>query len=190
MKRKSETLRQQIIEATTDLIITSGIAATSTVKVAQLVKTSQSNLYKYFNNRQALLLAVFEYHQQLLFPAESELPTAATFDQLVSFCRQEIAFADANPRTIQVIAAFRAQPELHAQLPAIAANPVLQSLFAALQREQAAGVIKSLPGEFLAEGVFAIIVNYTTAKLAHEPYLNALSQADVLQLIEDLVRTH
>lgn len=63
MKPKNETVRRQIIDAATDLIIETGIAGTSTVKVAKRINGAQSNIYSYFKSKEALIAGVFDYHQ-------------------------------------------------------------------------------------------------------------------------------
>lgn len=192
MKPKNETLKYQIINAATDLIIETGIANTSTVKVAKRIHSSQSNLYSYFKNKQALLLAVFDYHQKLMTNSLATIPSAdqGVQRQITAITQQLLKFADEHPQSIQLIAAFRTQPNLRSQLPTIAENETLRVLFQTLAQYQSAHIIKDVPAEFLAEGVFALIVNYTTAQLAHETYTVDLKPDAIIQMVVDLVTEH
>ncbi|WP_125711069.1 TetR/AcrR family transcriptional regulator [Lacticaseibacillus porcinae] len=63
MRTKDETKATKILDATAAIILKDGAAGVSTVKVAKQVGISQSNVYLYFKNKEALLLSV--YHREI-----------------------------------------------------------------------------------------------------------------------------
>ncbi|MCI1985836.1 MAG: TetR/AcrR family transcriptional regulator [Lactobacillus sp.] len=189
MKPKNETMRQQIIDETTASIIEAGVAGTSTVKVAKRINGAQSNIYSYFKNKDALVLGVFTYHQQLLTAALTPVLNADLDPQtqIAAITRALLQFAKTHPTSIQIVAAFRAQPSFRAQLPTIRDSHVFTTLFKRLTDYQARGVVKPLPAEFLAETVFSVIVDFCYAQLAQEAYAPQLSEDAIIALINDMV---
>ncbi|QGG61183.1 TetR family transcriptional regulator [Loigolactobacillus bifermentans] len=189
MKTKNEAVRLQIIEAATELIIEVGIAGTSTTKVAQRMGGAQSNIYSYFKSKEALILGVFAYHQKRL--TNVLLPVLnldlAPRQQLRAMIKAVLLFADDQPTSLQIIAAFRAQPNLRHSLPSIAESAVFTRLFKLFAQYQTAGILKVIPAEFLAEAAFSLIVDYGTAKLSGEAYLDQLDENAIVTLVEALV---
>lgn len=191
MKLKSEALRQSILNTTTQLLISQGIEGTSTVKVAKKLNISQSNIYSYFKNKQMLLLAVFKHHQAQLITTlrpllDSQLPPVQQIDALISGL---IEFGLHHPQSIQLILLFRQQPQIRSILPTIQDNLFFVDLFIKIEHYQQLNVIKNYNAQFLAEGVFSMVVNYilfqTTDELAEQP----LSQQDVIALIHGFLLT-
>lgn len=192
MKPKNEEVRNQIIAAATELIIESGIAGTSTVKVAKRINGAQSNIYSYFKSKEALIAGVFAYHQDLLTKAIAPVldDTKDAKHQIRAVTMALLQFADSHPTSIQIIAAFRAQPSLRHSLPTIKDSSVFTTLFTLLTHFQSAGTVKPLPAEYLAEATFSLIVDYCTAKLAGESYISQLSTEKIVGLVEDLTLVH
>lgn len=191
MKLKSEALRQSILTTTTQLLISQGIEGTSTVKVAKKLNISQSNIYSYFKNKQMLLLAVFKHHQAKLIAAlqpllELQLQPVQQIDALINGL---IEFGSQQPQSIQLILLFRQQPQIRPTLPTIQDNPFFVALFTKIEHFQQLNVIKNYNAQFLAEGVFSIVVNYllfqTTGELIDQP----LSQQDAVTLIHGFLLT-
>ena len=190
MKLKSEKLRQSIL-TTTQLLISQGIEGTSTVKVAKKLDISQSNIYSYFKNKQMLLLAVFSQHQAKLITAlqpllELQLRPVQQIDALITGL---IEFGLQHPQSIQLILLFRQQPQIRPILPTIQDDPFFDALFTKIEHFQQLNVIKNYNPQFLAEGVFSMVVNYllfqTTGELTDQP----LSQQDVVTLIHGFLLT-
>ncbi|WP_268913570.1 TetR/AcrR family transcriptional regulator [Lentilactobacillus sp. SPB1-3] len=187
MKPKNEAVRQQIIDAATELIIEYGIAGTSTVKVAKRINGAQSNIYSYFKSKSELISGVFLHHQKMMINAmkpafdESKSPKKLVAD-IVS---ELLSFADEDPTSIQIIAAFRAQPNLRQQLPTIDDSQLLTKMFELITNYQRDRVINSAPAEFIAEAIFSIVVNYSNAKLADENYAPLLSKDTVIKMVSD-----
>ncbi|KRK47827.1 hypothetical protein FC96_GL002030 [Secundilactobacillus kimchicus JCM 15530] len=191
MKLKSEKLRQSILTTTTQLLISQGIEGTSTVKVAKKLDISQSNIYSYFKNKQMLLLAVFSQHQAKLITAlqpllELQLRPVQQIDALITGL---IEFGLQHPQSIQLILLFRQQPQIRPILPTIQDDPFFDALFTKIEHFQQLNVIKNYNPQFLAEGVFSMVVNYllfqTTGELTDQP----LSQQDVVTLIHGFLLT-
>ncbi|WP_282801977.1 TetR/AcrR family transcriptional regulator [Secundilactobacillus kimchicus] len=191
MKLKSEALRQSILTTTTQLLISQGIEGTSTVKVAKKLDISQSNIYSYFKNKQMLLLAVFSQHQAKLITAlqpllELQLRPVQQIDALITGL---IEFGLQHPQSIQLILLFRQQPQIRPILPTIQDDPFFDALFTKIEHFQQLNVIKNYNPQFLAEGVFSMVVNYllfqTTGELTDQP----LSQQDVVTLIHGFLLT-
>lgn len=187
MKLKSEELRQQILQAATELIIKDGIGGTSTVKVAKKIKMSQSNIYSYFKSRQDLLLAVFEYHQQQIIASlEPMLDDQLTPQQQISVLIQEmIEFGKQHFETVRILSIFRSQPNMRTVLPRVADDEFFTRLFQLISQYQDAGIIKPVNAEFLMEGAFSIITDYLIAIIAGELTSSEVSGTDVVDLIND-----
>lgn len=189
MKLKSAALRQQILTAATDIIVTNGLTEISTVKVAKAVNTPQSNIYSYYKNKEALLLAVFEYHQHKLIEAlsgslsDSLSPKEALHHLVTAVLKLGLA----NPATIRIILLFRQQPEWRSRLPRITDSVFFTKLFAQFDQLQAQQIVKPYDASFLSEGVFSIITNYLTAIDAGELTTESLSQADLMALVDDFM---
>lgn len=185
MKLKSESLRQNILMTTTDLIIAEGIEGTSTVKVAKQLNISQSNIYSYFKNKKALLLAVFSYHQKILI----DMLSPALNDQITP--RQQIdALLDRlfilglqEPKSIKIILNFRQQPSIRPNLPSISESTFFTRLFELIQKYQEQKIIKNYDASFLAENVFSIVVNYLIFINFDAKQQSSITQADVITLI-------
>ncbi|GAY71916.1 TetR/AcrR family transcriptional regulator [Lentilactobacillus kosonis] len=187
MKPKNESVRRQIIDAATELIIEYGVAGTSTVKVAKRINGAQSNIYSYFKSKEELISGVFLYHQSMMINAIEPVfdTTKSPQDLVADLVTELLLFADNHPASIQIISAFRAQPNLRSQLPTIADNQLLTEMFKLITRYQRDGIINQTPAEFIAEAIFSIVVNYSNAKLANESYAPKLTKEMVIQLITD-----
>lgn len=105
MKLKDEHKRDRLLQAAIHVLATAGLAGFSTTKVAKSAGIPQSNLYIYFENKQDLLLAVF----QAAVHAESVAATAELTDtmsivaQLTTSIRGLYDFALAQPEMATVI---------------------------------------------------------------------------------------
>lgn len=189
MKVKSTVLRQTILNATTDMIVKGGIGAVSTVKVARLSATTQSNIYSYFPNKQALLLAVFAYHQQQMIGALSPSisDTLTPKAQVTAFVKGTAEFGLAHPETIQVIASFRSQPDLRTKLPTIAESKFFSNLFKQLATYQAKGIIRHMDLAFLADSVFLIISNFVLTTQLDQNSPAPVSIDELIDLIGHLL---
>lgn len=138
-----------------------------------------------------LLLAVFKHHQAQLITTlrpllDSQLPPVQQIDALISGL---IEFGLHHPQSIQLILLFRQQPQIRSILPTIQDNLFFVDLFIKIEHYQQLNVIKNYNAQFLAEGVFSMVVNYilfqTTDELAEQP----LSQQDVIALIHGFLLT-
>ncbi|GEK29349.1 TetR/AcrR family transcriptional regulator [Furfurilactobacillus siliginis] len=189
MKLKSEALRQQILTAATTIIVNEGLTAVSTVKVAKAVKTPQSNIYSYFQNKEALLLAVFAAHQQRLIEALTSVldETLSPKEKLHQLVTAMVQLGLAHPDTIRIILLFRQQPEWRPRLPKNSDSAFFTAIFTQFAQLQQQQIVKPYDASFLAEGVFSIITNYLIAIDAGELTTTALSQADLMTLVDDFL---
>ena len=98
-----------------------------------------------------------------------------------------MSFTERHAQSIQIVAAFRAQPSLRHRLPRIADDATFAKLFAQIERYQELHTIKNTPAEFLAVATFDIIVNYCNAQLANEAYAPKLDRKAISQMVRDLL---
>lgn len=185
MRPRNEQLRVRALEVVTDLVVEEGFSSVSTVRVAKIVGTSQSNLYSYFRNKDELLREVFVWHQQRMVAElrpllERQLPAARQIEIMV---RGMVDFGRTAPRSIRTIVAFRQQPELRELLPAIEESDFFSALFELLRRYQADGSVKLVDAEFMAEAVLSIVFNYIVAYETSGMGTSRVSADDVVKLI-------
>ncbi|MBI5192819.1 MAG: TetR/AcrR family transcriptional regulator [Nitrospirae bacterium] len=65
-KEKTETRRDQIVQAALEVIGEGGIQGLTTLSIAKIVGISEANLYRHFENKDAILTAVIEHIDQTL----------------------------------------------------------------------------------------------------------------------------
>lgn len=185
MKLKSEALRQSILSATSELVITQGIDATSTVRVAKKLKISQSNIYSYYKSKEALLLAVFKQHQaQLIAALRSATPSSENpLEQIDGTVRGLLSFAIKQPMTIQIVLLFRQHPQMRQVLPTIYEDEYFANLFVQIQQYQDQHIIRPYNAEFLAEGVFSFVVNYLLFMASDNAPEPPITQNAVIDLV-------
>lgn len=189
MKPKNEQLRQNILKATTELLITEGVAGTSTLQVAKRIHATQSNLYSYFKNKEDLLIQTFTYHQAAYIEAiqsgwTNDLALIPVAKLLV---KNILVFGMEHSDSLKVILLMRQQPKLRSLLPKIEDDAFFTALFTQLEHFQQQGIIKPLSTQFLAENIFSITVNFILGREAEPEQFKDISVADVQQLALDLV---
>lgn len=65
-KEKTETRRGQIVKAALEIIGEEGIQGLTTLRIAKIVGISEANLYRHFENKDAILTAVIDHIDQSL----------------------------------------------------------------------------------------------------------------------------
>jgi AcrR family transcriptional regulator len=141
-ERERQEIRQSILSAARQIAIEEGWQAVTTRKVAERIEYSQPTIYEYFDNKEAILMALlYQGFEQVLSAMRSakeqhEQPEA----QLLAMSRAYWAFAFRCPELYQVMHGLGGVSFSHADTPAEA-----RAIFA-LMRE-------SLRAWMQAEGV-------------------------------------
>ncbi|MDD5434533.1 MAG: TetR/AcrR family transcriptional regulator [Nitrospira sp.] len=76
-KEKTETRKEQIIKATLDIIGEEGVQGLTTSGIARNVGISEANLYRHFENKDAILMAVIDHIDHTLSNNLSAVNTEA-----------------------------------------------------------------------------------------------------------------
>lgn len=136
MKKKDEQKYQRILNETAKLILAGSVGAVSTTMIAHQVGISQSSIYVYFKNRDALLLALYIRELENLYQGDASLPVAGLefSEQLQAYIRQLFEFAMANPESMTVIQKIKGDVAFDVDAQAqigqiIQSSPVQQLLF-------------------------------------------------------------
>lgn len=105
MKLKDEEKHDRLLAAAVTVLAKGGMANFSTTKVARLAGIPQSNLYIYFQNKQALLEAVYRMtvHQQSVAVVAALKEQEPLTTQIVASVRALYQFAIAQPETVTAI---------------------------------------------------------------------------------------
>lgn len=112
--RRAKRLRS-IKEAALELVVQDGLEGFSVHKLADRVDLTAGALYRYFESRdemliavQAEVLAVFDRYLQNVLEVNASRPV---LEQIVIACRAYVALADLQPQRFQLNAAFVAAPQ-------------------------------------------------------------------------------
>ncbi|GIJ44037.1 transcriptional regulator [Virgisporangium aliadipatigenens] len=97
LTRKGQATRERILEAATDLIARRGVAGTSTEDVRKAAGVSGSQLYHYFDSKQALIRAVITRQAEVpLVPGRPVMGALDSFDALRAWADAAIAHQERN----------------------------------------------------------------------------------------------
>lgn len=161
MRTKDETKETRILDATAAIILKTGAAGVSTVKVAKRVGISQSNVYLYFKNKEALLLSV--YHRELQrIQATSDLRLVADEHldidvRLKAYISAMYHYAMAHPDSLTLIQQIKflfGQYDHNPFLPEEATQNLITEL---LTTAQVKGTLKNVPISVIMSLVFSVI---------------------------------
>jgi len=140
-QRERQAIRQSILSPARQIAIEEGWQAVTTRKVADRIEYSQPTIYEYFDNKEAILMAlVYQGFEDMLAAmqtarAQHEQPE----EQLLAMTRAYWSFAFRCPELYQVMYGFGGISFTHAETPAEArATFVLlrDTLLSWLQRKQ------------------------------------------------------
>jgi AcrR family transcriptional regulator len=119
-ERERQEIRQSILSAARQIAIEEGWQAVTTRKVAERIEYSQPTIYEYFDNKEAILMALlYQGFEQVLSEmrstkAQHEQPEA----QLLTMSRAYWAFAFRCPELYQVMHGLGGVSFSHADTPA------------------------------------------------------------------------
>jgi len=119
-ERERQEIRQSILSAARQIAIEEGWQAVTTRKVAERIEYSQPTIYEYFDNKEAILMALLSQgFEQVLSAmrsakAQHEQPEA----QLLAMSRAYWAFAFRCPELYQVMHGLGGVSFSHAETPA------------------------------------------------------------------------
>src|SRR5215470_7370960 len=118
-ERERQEIRQSILSAARQIAIEEGWQAVTTRKVAERIEYSQPTIYEYFDNKEAILMAlVYQGFESVLLAmqtakAQHEQPEV----QLLAMCRTYWAFAFRFPELYQVMHGLGGVSFSHADTP-------------------------------------------------------------------------
>ena len=97
LTRKGRATRERILEAATDLIAQRGVAGTGTEDVRKAAGVSGSQLYHYFDSKQALVRAVITRQAEVpLVPGQHVMGALDNFDALRAWADAAIEHQESN----------------------------------------------------------------------------------------------
>ncbi|MCH4172623.1 MAG: TetR/AcrR family transcriptional regulator [Lactobacillus sp.] len=106
------TKQKQIITAAIDLFAEKGYANTSTKEIAAKAGVAEGNIFSTFKNKRGLLAAIINPVQRAIFPttnqgagAVSPAPYESLHEFMTDFCRDRLAFLQANRQVIKIFVA-------------------------------------------------------------------------------------
>ncbi len=119
-ERERQEIRQSILSAARQIAIEEGWQAVTTRKVAERIEYSQPTIYEYFDNKEAILMALLSQGFEQVFSAmrsakaQHEQPEA----QLLAMSHAYWAFAFRCPELYQVMHGLGGVSFSHAETPA------------------------------------------------------------------------
>lgn len=162
MKKKDTHKTEQLLQAARDIIISDGVAAVSTTKVAKMVGIAQSNVYIYFKNKDELLLSVFHHEQsrvKAFFDARIN-QTADLTTRLKAYIDAMGELAMTEWDTMTILEQIKAMPNTP-----VAAEDALpsddQTVQALMQDGIDAGILKPVDPRFHMTVVFGLVRRYS-----------------------------
>lgn len=165
MKKKDMSKQTKIQDAVAAIILKEGPAGVSTTKVARQVGIAQSNVYLYFQNKQALIDSVYQRETQRII---STTALTALADSRISlperirmYVQQVYDYSLAHPDSLTLLQQIKSLKGQGMALTVGADDPnnvVGQLLTAGVT----AGVLKPLPVNLFMSLVFAVIHTHTT----------------------------
>lgn len=191
MRKKDDTKKKRIQDATAAIILKQGAAAVSTVKVAKRVGISQSNVYLYFKNKDDLLLSVYQRElARINFTGDFERirdPQLPVTQRLQLYLRSIFEYALAHPESMTLIQQIKFLMGRTDDNPL--ADQMSNNVVVALLKEaQSAKVIKMVPINVMMAMVFAAVQTHAQ-NLIHQQYGPSDYQFhDFYQLIWDAFR--
>ncbi|MTV82266.1 TetR/AcrR family transcriptional regulator [Secundilactobacillus folii] len=166
MRKKDESKKIKIESAVADIILEEGADAVSTVKVAKRVGISQSNVYLYFKNRDAMLLSVYSREIE-------KIKDTGNFNQLNNhdislterirgYIKGVYEFSLAHPQSLSLIQQIKYLLGKADETPFPDTDQPTDSTVTALLTEGVkAGVLKPLPINVHMSLVFSVIHTHT-----------------------------
>ncbi|GAA0945436.1 TetR/AcrR family transcriptional regulator [Nonomuraea longicatena] len=147
--RQAGDTRARIVAATERAIREYGIAGATTKRIAQLAGCSEALLYKHFDGKESLVLAVILEHAPVLAPALKRLgDSAGTGDLAANLTEFAVAAVEFYTNSIPTAAGVMTEPALMAGFrEMLAANNLgphmpIRALGAILWGEQQAGRVR------------------------------------------------
>jgi AcrR family transcriptional regulator len=160
MRKKDETKKVKIQDATAAIILKYGAAAVSTIKVAKKVGISQSNVYLYFKNKDDLLMSVYQRElAKIIATGDLTRISDATIpitERLRLYMKSIYDFALKNPESLTLIEQIKflmGQSETNLLADQLNNNVVVSLL----EEAMAANVIRSVPVNLVMAMVFAVV---------------------------------
>ncbi len=105
MKKKDEQKYERILNVAGDLIIKDSVGAVSTTKIAKHVGISQSSIYVYFKNREALLLTLYIRELKRLYANDGgeNLNRLPFEDAMAKYLEHLFEYAVKYPKSMTII---------------------------------------------------------------------------------------
>lgn len=118
-EREKQVIRQSILSAARQIAIEEGWQAVTTRKVADRIEYSQPTIYEYFDNKEAILMAlVYQGFEGMLAAMQTaKVPDAQPEERLLAMTRAYWAFAFRCPELYQVMYGFGGVSFTHAETP-------------------------------------------------------------------------
>jgi AcrR family transcriptional regulator len=140
-ERERQEIRQSILSAARQIAIEEGWQAVTTRKIADRIEYSQPTIYEYFDNKEAILMALvyqgFESIFQIMQTAQDQHEQPE--EQLLAMTHAYWAFAFRSPELYQVMYGFGGVGFTHAETPEAARATfalLRNALLSWMQREQ------------------------------------------------------
>ncbi|WP_025127587.1 TetR/AcrR family transcriptional regulator [Pseudomonas sp. PH1b] len=192
--QQREARRQALLDAAARCFAESGFVATRTADICLQAEMSAGNLFHYFSNKQALLLALISREGQQIEQAMAELlleadPLAA----LLAFFEHVCQLAQDPQYTglaLEIAALSHRDPQVAQQ---VRHNDWLlrQGLAALVQRANQQGQIHSALGTEQIAGWLAALIDGLFTRVAVDPEFHPAHQVQVLQqLVLHLLQGH
>jgi AcrR family transcriptional regulator len=119
-ERERQEIRQSILSAARQIAIEEGWQAVTTRKVAERIEYSQPTIYEYFDNKEAILMALLSqgFEQVLSAMRGAKAPHEQPEAQLLAMSHAYWAFAFRCPELYQVMHGLGGVSFSHAETPA------------------------------------------------------------------------
>ncbi len=164
MRYKDKNKLNRIYKATLDLVTEEGLAETSVSKIANSAETSPSTIYVYFENKEDLLIKLYEkLKQELMSEIYSGISDESSYpQQYEDALREFINYIAQNPTIFLFIEQFNNSP-VSKKIPKDDLNDILKDHYAFFEEGKKKGYLRDIDTDLLI-----IFTHYPAMELVKE----------------------
>lgn len=181
--------REQILEATANLIAESGLQSSPVSLVAKHACCGAGTIYRYFETKEELVEAVYLRQMERFTNAclEGNPSEGSLREQLSHFWKNVFNFLSNNPKDAALIEQLGVAPDIRDELKLEAKAALTKKVHALFEQGKASGEIKDLPNEIL--GIYAYGGISTVLRLK-PTFADSITEDMAISLCWDAIANH
>ena len=183
--------REQILEATANLIAEAGLQSSPVSLVAKHACCGAGTIYRYFETKEELIEAVYLRQMEVFTKAcfEGGSGEGSIREQLNHLWKNLFSYLSNNPKDAALIEQLGVAPEIRNELKLEAKATLTNRIHAIFEQGKASGEIKNLPNEILGLYAYGGISTLLRMKSTFE-VAQTITEEMVLSLCWDAIANH